>query len=275
MSPEIDAVQRMRRASGWIFDMDGVLYRGSETLPGVQELFDELDHRGLPYRLATNNSMASPEMYVERLAGMGIRANAASILTSAMATRQYVLDHFGGGARLHVLGMPALTEQLVAHGEFRIVNPDEDAPDAVVVGLDRDVTYEKLRLAHRGILSGAQFIATNADVTLPTEQGLVPGCGSLIAALVASTGRHPIVIGKPEVHLLDAAVVDMGISPQTCVMVGDRLDTDVAAGHASGMVTVMVLTGVSTRAEVASAPVKPDLVFTDLPAVLEALIHEG
>ncbi|HET7056845.1 MAG TPA: hypothetical protein VFI12_10305, partial [Thermomicrobiales bacterium] len=137
MTPEHESVQRLRNARGWIFDMDGVLYRGTEGLPGVRALFDELDHRGLPYRLATNNSMASPLMYVDRLAGMGIRADKSSILTSAMATRQYLLDHIGQKAKLHVLGMPALTDQLLAHGDFSIVDPDVETPDAVVVGLDR------------------------------------------------------------------------------------------------------------------------------------------
>lgn len=271
MDPAQETFQRLREATGWIFDMDGVLYRGTEALPGVQELFDELHHRGLPFRLATNNSMSTPGMYVEKLHAMGISVDGEAILTSAMATRQYLVDHLGPSARIHVLGMPALTEQLLAHGEFTVVDPDHQMPDAVIVGLDRDVSYEKLRKAHRGIQAGAQFIATNADVTLPTEMGLVPGCGALIAALVASTGRHPVVIGKPEVHLLDAATTDMGIAHQQCVMVGDRLDTDIVAGHSSGMLTVMVLTGVSTRSEIASAPVKPDLVFTDLPAVLETL----
>lgn len=274
MNPEHELIQRLQTATGWIFDMDGVLYRGSETLPGVQELFDELHHRNLPFRLATNNSMSTPQMYVAKLHDMGINVDPESILTSAMATRQYLVDHIGAAARIHVLGMPALTEQLVAHGDFDVVDPDQHMPDAVIVGLDREVTYEKLRKAHRGIQSGAQFVATNADVTLPTEMGLVPGCGALIAALVASTGRHPIVIGKPEVHLLDAAIADMGIAHQQCVMVGDRLDTDIVAGHSSGMLTVMVLTGVSTRSEIGSAPVKPDLVFTDLPAVIETL-HVG
>jgi 4-nitrophenyl phosphatase len=265
----------MQQATSWIFDMDGVLYRGSETLPGVQEMFDELHERGIPFRLATNNSMASPAMYVEKLRVMKISVESKLILTSAMATRQFVLDHIGPSAKLHILGMPALTAQMLVHGDFRVVDPDLETPDAVIVGLDREVTYEKLRKAHRGIQAGALYIATNADVTLPTEMGLVPGCGALIAALVASTGRHPVVIGKPEVHLLDAAVADMGTRPEDCVMVGDRLDTDIVAGHSSGMLTVMVLTGVSTRAEIASAPVKPDLVFTDLSAVLETLQLEG
>jgi 4-nitrophenyl phosphatase len=269
-----DALQRLREATGWIFDMDGVLYRGAEQLPGVQALFDELHHRGLPFRLATNNSMSTPAMYVDTLSKMGITVEGEAILTSAMATRQYLLEHIGPSARIHTLGMPALSRQLLSHGEFELVDPDERTPDAVVVGLDRDVTYERLRKAHRGIMGGAQFIATNADVTLPTEQGLVPGCGALIAALVASTGRHPVVIGKPEVHLLEAAITEMGIGRQTCVMVGDRLDTDISAGHSAGMLTVLVLTGVSTRAEIAAAPVKPDLVFTDLTAVLQALLQD-
>ncbi len=275
MSVEADFVQRMRSAAGWIFDMDGVLYRGTETLPGVQELFDELDHRGIPFRLATNNSMATPAMYVDRLAGMNIRVGEAAILTSAMATRQYVLDHIGANASIHVFGSNALRQQMFDGSNLRELDPDDAIPDAVVVGLDREVTYDKLRKAHKGILGGARFVATNADVTLPTEIGLVPGCGAMIAALAASTGISPVVIGKPEVHLLDAAVELMGIGRQQAVMVGDRLDTDIAAGHNSGMLTIMVLTGVSTRDEIPSAPYKPDLVFTDLPAVLDALQEGG
>lgn len=275
MNVEADFLHRMQTATGWIFDMDGVLYRGSETLPGVQDLFDELTHRGIPFRLATNNSMSSPDMYVKKLAEMEIRVEAEAILTSAMATREYVLDVFGFGVKVHALGMPALTEQLLHGGGVTIVDPDDEIPDAVVVGLDREITYDKLRKAHKAILAGAKYVATNADVTLPTEQGLVPGCGALIAALVASTGVKPVVIGKPEVHLLDAAVHLMGIGQQQAVMVGDRLDTDIAAGHNSGMLTVMVLTGVSTREEIPSSPYKPDLVFTDLPAVLNALQEGG
>lgn len=218
--------------------------------------------------------MATAAMYVERLAGMDIRVTADAILTSAMATRQYVTDEIGPASKVHVLGMPALAEQMFTDSNLVPTDPDEHVPDVVVVGMDREITYDKLRRAHRGIINGARFVATNADVTLPTEDGLVPGCGALIAALVASTGMKPVIIGKPEVHLLDAAVGAMGVGRQRCVMVGDRLDTDIAAGHNSGMLTVMVLTGVSTREEIASATYKPDLVFTDLPAVLNAL-HEG
>ena len=271
MTEQDHQIQRMVSAKGWIFDMDGVLYRGSDRLPGVQELFDELDYRGIPFQLATNNSMATPAQYVDRLAAMDIAVTADKILTSAMGTQTWLLENLGPDARLHVLGMPSLTEQLLVGADFALVDPDREIPDAVVVGLDREITYDKLRKAHKAIVAGARYVATNADVTLPTEQGLVPGCGALIAALVASTGVTPVVIGKPEVHLLEASMHAMGTAPQQTIMVGDRLDTDIVAGHNAGTLTIMVLTGVSTREEIASAAIKPDLVFTDLPAVLDSL----
>lgn len=268
---EQEQIQRLKASKGWIFDMDGVVYRGTDHLPGVQEIFDELDYRGIPFQLATNNSMATPAQYVERLAGMHITVTADKILTSAMATQTWLIENLGIDARIHVLGMPSLTTQLLDGANFTLVDPDEAIPDAVVVGLDREITYDKLRKAHKGIVGGATYVATNADVTLPTEQGLVPGCGALIAALVASTGKQPVIIGKPEVHLLEASMHAMGVAPQQTVMVGDRLDTDIVAGHNAGTLSLMVLTGVSTRDEIPAAPIKPDLVFTDLPAVLEAL----
>ncbi|HRA47109.1 MAG TPA: HAD-IIA family hydrolase [Thermomicrobiales bacterium] len=271
MTEQNEMIRRMVAAKGWIFDMDGVLYRGTEHLPGVQDFFDELGFRGLPFRLATNNSMATAQEYVQRLAGMQITVTADKILTSAMATRTWVLEHLGTEARIHVLGAPSLTTQMLDGTNFTLVDPDNAIPDAVIVGLDREFTYDKLRKAHIGIMGGAKFVATNADVTLPTERGLMPGCGTLIAAIAASTGVQPVVIGKPEVHLLDAAMSGMGVSAQQTVMVGDRLDTDIVAGHNSGTMTVMVLTGVSTREEIPTAPVKPDLLFTDLPAMLDAL----
>ena len=198
---EQEQIQRLKAAKGWIFDMDGVVYRGTDHLPGVQEMFDELDYRGIPFQLATNNSMATPAQYVERLAGMHITVTEDKILTSAMGTQTWLIENLGSRARIHVVGMPSLTAQLLDGSEFTLVDPDEAIPDAVVVGMDREISYDKLRKAHKGIIGGARFVATNADVTLPTEQGLVPGCGAIIAAIAASTGVQPVVIGKPEVYL--------------------------------------------------------------------------
>jgi 4-nitrophenyl phosphatase len=251
--------------------MDGVLYRGDTALSGVQDIFNILSRRGIPFTLATNNSMASPEQYVTKLTNMGITVDAGSIVTSAMATRDYLLTTIGPNARLFVIGMPALTEQLLRGTNFTVVDPMTERVDALVMGLDREITYEKLLRGHRAVLNGASFIATNADVTLPTELGLVPGCGALVAAMAASTGVAPVVMGKPEAHLLDASTTRMGIPPMDTVMVGDRLDTDIQAGNTAGMLSVLVLTGVSTRDDLGLFRASPDIICDDLPTLLTLL----
>ncbi|MGI8475675.1 MAG: HAD-IIA family hydrolase [Thermomicrobiales bacterium] len=271
-SHEKNARLRLRAAKAWIFDMDGVLYRGSEPLPGVSDLLNALDLRERPYMLATNNSMSTAAEYVTKLMAMDIVVPEASILTSAMATRDYLRETFPPDAGIFVVGMPALRAQLFDGSTFHTVQYGEETPAAVVVGLDKAFTYEKLSMANEAIRAGAKFIATNTDATLPTERGLIPGAGSIVAAIATATGVAPTVIGKPEPVMLDIALHRMGIAPEDAVMIGDRLDTDIAAGHRTGMLTVLVLTGVSQRDEVALSPILPDLVMTDLHAVLEALI---
>lgn len=266
-------LERLRTAKAWIFDMDGVMYRGTDPLPGVAALFEEIVARGGDYMLATNNSMSTPESYVKKLAGMDIHVPARAILTSALATRDYLGEQFPSGSGFFVIGMPALSEQLFADGVFHAVGASEGDPKGVIVGLDKLFTYDKLATVNALIRGGARFIATNADATLPTESGLIPGCGALIAAIQTATGVTPVIIGKPEPLMLQMALHRMGISPSEAVMIGDRLDTDIIAGHRAGMLTVLVLTGVSTREEISTAPVRPDLVFSDLNALLETLTN--
>ena len=268
---EQNARARLRNAKAWVFDMDGVLYVGTRQLPGVNDLLNALALRERPYMLATNNSMATPVDYVKRLAGMGIETEEAAVLTSALATRDYLLETLPENAGLYVVGAPALREQLFTGTTFQAVQYGESTPDAVVVGLDRQFTYEKLLLAHQAIQAGARYVATNSDATLPTENGLVPGCGAVLASITTATGVQPVVVGKPEPLMLEMALHRLGVKPEDAVMVGDRLDTDILAGHRAGMLTLLVLTGVSTREEVATAEALPDLIFTDLNAVLEAL----
>lgn len=274
--PEISAMERnararLRSAKAWIFDMDGVLYRGSEPLPGVGDLLAALELRERGYMLATNNSMSTADEYVKKLGTMSINVPASAILTSAMATRDYLIQQFGNEVALSIIGMPALTAQLLDGTGFKDVTGTSAVPDAVVIGLDKIFTYDKLAAANAAIRAGARFIATNADATLPTEHGLIPGAGSIVAAIQTATGQTPIIVGKPEPLMLQMALAKMGISPEEAVMVGDRLDTDIIAGDRAGMLTLLVLTGVSTREEIAHAPSLPDLVFTDLNAVIEAL----
>lgn len=272
LAAEANARRRLRSAKAFVFDMDGVLYRGDAALPGVNDLLNALALRERGYMLATNNSMATPADYVRKLAGMGIAVPETSILTSAMATRDFLVETLPPEAGVFVIGMPALRAQLFESTSFHPVQYGEEKPAAVVVGLDKAFTYEKLAMANEAIRAGARFVATNADATLPTEAGLVPGCGSLVAAVAAASGQAPTVIGKPEPLLLTMALERLGVDPEDSVMIGDRLDTDIVAGARAGMLTVLVLTGVSTRDEIAHSPVLPDLVFTDLNAVLEAMV---
>lgn len=265
----VSSLQRLREARAVIFDMDGVLYRGNAPLPGVGELFAALQLRGIAFRLATNNSTSTPDQYVQKLSGMGIAIAAEHIVTSGTATRGYLERSLPAGSSVYVIGEPALSAQLFATEHLR---PASDARiDAVVIGLDRQFTYDKLAAANAAIRKGARFVATNADVTLPTEEGLSPGCGSIIAAVAASTGQQPEIVGKPEGLLYELAASHMGVPVTETVAIGDRLDTDIVAANRSGALSVLVLTGVTTREEIAAFPVKPDLVFTDLNAVLDAI----
>jgi HAD superfamily hydrolase (TIGR01457 family) len=265
-------LDEVRSARGFIFDMDGVLYRGQSVLPGVNDFLNALDIRGRRYMLATNNSSATAAEYVVKLARMGVTVTEDSIITSAMATRDYLEQTLPAGSGIFVIGSPSLRSELFSNAVFHPVQYGEETPAAVVVGIDTTFTYEKLKLANTAIRAGAAFVATNGDLTLPTEEGLLPGCGSLVAAVTAASGATPVVIGKPEPLLLQEALGRMSVGPDEAVMIGDRLDTDIVAGKRAGMLTILVLTGVSTREDVADATVRPDLIFTDLPGVLEAIV---
>lgn len=269
-----DALQRVRDARAWIFDMDGVLYVGTNVLPGTNELLDALTLRERQVMMATNNSMSTPAAYERKLAAMGMHVPAEAVITSALATRDYLLRTLSPDSGIFVIGMPALREQLFDGTPFHPVQFGEEDPAALVIGLDINFTYDKLKQGMQALQNGALFIATNADTTLPTENGLVPGAGSIVAALAAASGRKPIVIGKPETPMLEDAMMRMGVSPSETVMIGDRLDTDILAGYRAGTNTVLVLTGVSTRDDLIMADALPDLIVSDLPSLVAALTRE-
>ncbi len=268
------AWQRLKAARGFVFDMDGVLYRGNQPLGGVADALNALTIRDRRYMLATNNSMSTPASYVTKLHAMGIDVPKESILTAGLATRDYLVETLAPGSGIYVIGMPALREQLFDGTPFHPVQYGEEDPAAVVVGLDLAFDYEKLKNANQAIRNGARFIATNTDATLPTEVGLVPGAGSIVAAVTVASGQEPTVIGKPETPLLVQSLHHIGVDAADAVMVGDRLDTDIVAGHRAGMLTVLVLTGVSTRDDLPQAPVLPDLVLTDLTAFVDAIVAD-
>ncbi len=255
------------RVRGIICDMDGVLWRDKQPLPGLREFFDLIAELELGYVLATNNSSRTPAMYVEKLAGMGVQTTPDHILTSAMATGDYLAGCAEYGARVYALGGAGVLEALWSHG-FAVV---EDAPaDYVVVGWDQNLTWKRLATAARLILQGARFVGTNPDRTFPLENGLVPGNGAQLAALETATGVTPVVVGKPFPILYQQALARMGIGAEAALVIGDRLDTDILGGLQLGMPTALVFSGVVQPADLKATPIRPDGVFADLSALVTA-----
>lgn len=265
-------VQRFRDAKAFIVDMDGVLYRGGTPLPGVNDFFNALELRGRKIMLATNNSTATPADYVEKMAKMGITISLDQVQTSSTVARAYLQETMPANAAIYVVGMPALGQQVFDGTSFVPADETTRKIDAVVAGLDFTFTYDKLKIANRAIRGGAAFVATNTDATLPAETGVLPGSGSIVAAIATASGTQPVVMGKPETVMVVQALKSCGVAPDEAVMVGDRLDTDILAGNRAHVLTALVLTGVSTREELTTSPILPDLVFSDLPAMLETLV---
>ncbi len=247
-----------------ILDMDGVLYRGSEPLPRLGEFFTFLRERRIPFMLVTNNATRTPQERSEKLAGMGAEVSPAEILTSAQAAARYLRREYPAGTRVHVFGMPALRQALEEEG---FVLADSDVK-VVVASVDREVTFEKVKVASRLIRAGARFIATNLDPNIPSEDGFLPGTGAMVAMLAAASGIAPTGVGKPEPIMYELAIAQMGARPETTAAVGDRVATDIVGGKRAGIMTICVLTGASDRAEAEAAGT--DFIFADIGRLLDA-----
>lgn len=255
-------------ARGFILDMDGVLYRGATMIPEVPAFLGALDAAGIPYMMATNNSTMSPDDYAHKLAAMGINVRPEQVATSGVAASDYVRGRFPAGTRAYVVGMEALREAMFGDGYF--IEADRNA-ELVVSGANFRLVYDDLKAACLCIRAGAEYVATNADVTFPTEEGLIPGAGSIVAALVASTGVQPTIVGKPSPVMIQTCLDAMRITADQAVVVGDRLDTDILSGERAGARTVLVLTGVSTVAEVEATGIVPNLIVPTLAPLATAL----
>ncbi len=248
-----------------IMDMDGVLWRGDQQLPGMNEIFAFLQDNEVPFALATNNSRRTPAMYIEKLASMGVHSvRPEQIVTSSTATADYLTARYARGTRLYVIGERGLREPLADAG---FVIADEDV-ELVVTGIDFELTYDKLRRATLLIRAGATYYATNPDRTFPAPEGLCPGAGATIALLEATTDTRAVVIGKPQPGMFESALGHLGVPAENTLMIGDRLDTDILGGINAGMKTAMMLTGVVTRAEVEASEIQPDAVYETLPDLI-------
>lgn len=252
-----------------IIDMDGVLYRGDQPMPGLCEFFAWLRERSIAFILATNNSTRTPQEYADKLARMGVQVSPAEILHSGHAVARYLARDYPRGTRVHVFGMPSLKQAMTDEG---FILADEDV-SLVVASMDRAITYEKLKRATLLIRGGARFIATNLDPTNPSEEGLIPGTGSMIVALEAASGTKPMAIGKPEPIIYQLAMEQMGARPETTAALGDRADTDILGGKRAGLMTICVLSGSSDRAE--AEAFEADMIFDDIAHLLETWRRES
>ena len=278
-----------------LVDLDGVVYRGADPVPGVAAVLADRAARGDAVVYVTNNSMHYRADYVTRLSAMGAPITADTVVSSARATALHIARHEPGIHRVLTLGAAGLDRELrdvgldvvtAGHAATRMHQEAIDgwaaagAPDAVVTGLDPNVTYLRLAAAADCIRAGARFIATNRDPVYPTERGLRPGAGTIAAAVEATTGVVPLVIGKPGPHLLELAAEAVGRDARDAVMIGDGIDTDLAAALAVGARSVLMLTGVSTRDQLDALPpdARPTAVAADageLAAALDAMAPSG
>jgi HAD superfamily hydrolase (TIGR01450 family) len=251
----------LRAYAGVVLDLDGVVIRRGEAIAGAPGAVAALRAAGVGVAFATNNSTRTPEQVADVLHAAGVPAEPCEVVTSSLAAAELLEP----GTRCLVVGMDGLRAALAARGCEEVRG--HAAAQAVVVGLDRALTYEDLRLATLALRAGARFVASNADRTFPTAGGLEPGAGAIVAALVAASDREPEVAGKPNPPLFRTAAAHLPDGP--LLMVGDRLDTDVAGAAALGWDTALVLTGVSTRGELAASHLTPTVVADSLAALVD------
>ncbi|MCW5887511.1 MAG: HAD-IIA family hydrolase [Anaerolineales bacterium] len=250
-----------------LLDMDGVLWRGTQPIGSVPDNLAAIAAKGLQAAFVTNNSTLTVEQYQEKFRKFGAEVDARQIHTSANASAHYLQQQFPQGGNVFVIGEEGLQQAMLARG-FTLADHD---CIAVVAGLDRQLSYDKLRSATLQIAKGAAFIGTNPDRTLPSPDGPVPGAGSILAAIQAASGVQPTIIGKPGTAGFMAAMDALGVSPAETMMIGDRVDTDIAGAQAAGCRTGLVLSGITTAAEAQAWQPAPDHIAADLATLLAAL----
>ncbi|MEG1504187.1 MAG: TIGR01457 family HAD-type hydrolase [Enterococcus sp.] len=245
---------------GYLIDLDGTIYRGSEPIPAGRRFVERLQARQIPFLFLTNNTTKTPQTVADRLANeFSIYVSPETVYTATLATIDYMNDA-DKGKKVFVIGEPGLIDPILAAG----YEWDTENPDYVVVGLDTEVTYEKFVTATLAIQKGATFIGTNPDKNIPTERGLLPGAGSVIALIEASTQRSAIYIGKPEAIIMEKGLEILGLAKSEVLMVGDNYTTDILAGINNGIDSLLVLSGFTQKEEVPDLPVQPTYLVDSL-----------
>ncbi len=252
----------MHPIKNYIIDMDGVLIKGTDLIPGANKFIRRLVENGKGYLVLTNNSLYTPKDLAHRLQVIGLDIPAGHIFTSAMATANFLHSQQPRG-KAFVIGESGLTEAI--HAVDYVIT--DLYPDYVVLGETHSYHYETITKAIRLVESGAQFIATNPDVSGPSESGTVPGCGAMAALIEKATGKAPFFVGKPNPLMIRSALNYLDVHSEDTVMVGDRMDTDIVAGVESGMRTILVLTGVTERSAVERYPYRPTWILESVAGI--------
>lgn len=257
--------------SAAVVDLDGTVYRGGDPLPGAAATIEAFREAGLDPLFLSNNPTKTRAAYVERLAGMDIPADEAEILSAGTVTRAYLQDEHPDDA-VFPIASPGLCDQLDAGGLALVDDPT--AADVVVASWKRDFGYDDMCDALVALDDDTAFVGSDPDIRIPTGEGrAVPGSGAIIGSVRVVTDRDPdIVLGKPAARTTEMALERLGVPAEECLLVGDNLETDIAMGDAAGMTTVLVLTGASSRADIADADVTPDHVLESLAVVPDALL---
>ena len=249
----------MKKYKGYLIDLDGTMYKGTEPILEAVRFVQQLKRNAIPYLFVTNNSSRTPKQVAEKLRSFDIPATEAQVITTSMSAANYVYEK-NPNATVFIIGEDGLLE---AFKEKGFAFAKEDA-EFVITGMDRDISYEKLSIACLAVRNGATFISTNSDIAIPTERGLLPGSGSLTSVVTVSTQTNPIVIGKPQSIVIEDAMKVLGVSKEETLIVGDNYDTDILAGIHTGIDTLLVYTGVTTKETLEKYCVKPTYTVNSL-----------
>lgn len=245
---------------GYLIDLDGTIYKGRERIPAGERFIQRLQEQEIPYLLVTNNTTRTPQMVQDMLAQQfNIQTPLETIYTATMATVDYMKD-MDRGQTVYVIGETGLKSAISEAGYIE----DKENPAYVVVGLDSQVTYDMLATATLAIAKGALFIGTNPDLNIPTERGLMPGAGSLVALLEAATRVKPVFIGKPNAIIMNKALDILQVKRSEAIMVGDNYLTDIMAGIQNDIASLLVTTGFTKAEEVPNLPIQPDYIVASL-----------
>jgi len=258
------------RFRGYLFDLDGTIYRGERLLPGAERVVSLIRREGGQVVFLSNKPITSRRTYAEKLTRLGIPTHPEDVINSSYVTARYLQAH-ARGEQVFVIGEPPLLEEFTQAGI--ILSDDPSEVRWVVAAFDRTFDYRKLNIAFQAIRRGAHFIATNGDRTCPVEGGEIPDAGAIIGALEGCTGKKvELIVGKPSSLIVEAALDRLGLPASQCLMVGDRLETDILMGKEVGLATALVLTGVTSRGALEISSIQPDYV---LDSVEDLLPHLG